>query len=318
MTDFEACLHRGGSILMEGALGERLKREYGLVFDPHVVMARLVEWEEGRAALAAIWGEYIDVARRYGLPFLATTPTRRADRERMAAAGCGEALLEQNAAFLKEIRQASGIEMYAGGMLGCRGDAYTGEGALGKREARRVHTWQAEAFARAGLDFLFAELMPTLPEAVGMAQAMSDTGLPYIISFTIQADGRLIDGTAIADAIACIDRAAARAPACYMANCVHPSIVYRALAQPLNRCETVARRFLGVQANTSPLSYKELDGAVDLKSSAPAALARSMAHLREVMDLRILGGCCGTDTRHMEEIAKRAAVPACAPRADVL
>lgn len=130
MTAFEACLHRGGSILMEGALGERLKREYGLTFDPHVVMARLVEREEGRAALAAIWGQYIDVARRHHLPFLATTPTRRADRLRMDAAGCGETLLSQNAAFLREIQRTSGMEMYAGGMLGCRGDAYTGEGAL--------------------------------------------------------------------------------------------------------------------------------------------------------------------------------------------
>lgn len=156
--------------------------------------------------------------------------------------------------------------------------------------------------------------MPTLPEAAGMAQAMSDTGLPYIISFTIQADGRLIDGTTIADAIDWIDRAADHAPACYMTNCVHPSIVFRALEQPFNRCEIVARRFLGVQANTSPLSYKALDGAVELKSSEPEALGRSMMRLREVMDIRIFGGCCGTDERHMEAIARRAAALACAPR----
>lgn len=319
MTAFETCVKRGKPIMMEGALGERLKREYGLTFDEHVAMARLVQSEAGRAALAQLWGEYIAIAKRYGFPFLATTPTRRADRDRMDAASCDAALLEENAAFLKDIRQHSGMEMYAGGMLGCRGDAYTGEGALGQAEARRYHAWQAEAFARAGMDFLFAGLMPALSEAAGMAQAMSDTGLPYMISFTIQEDGRLIDGTTIADAIARIDDAVQRPPACYMTNCVHPSIVCRALEQPFNRCEQVKTRFLGVQANTSPLPYKALDGAADLHCAQPKALARSMMRLRRVMDLRIFGGCCGTDGRHMEEMARgMQTASACVLRRDML
>lgn len=100
-----------------------------------------------------------------------------------------------------------------------------------EQEAKDFHSWQAKALASAGVDFLMAGIMPTIPEAVGIAQAMSETSLPYIISFTIQSDGRLIDGTSIHDAITCIDKAVSKKPVCFMANCVHPTIVQQALEQ---------------------------------------------------------------------------------------
>lgn len=282
------CIRQSPYILMEGALGERLKREYGLSFDKDVAMAKLVRSKEGRTALTALWGGYAAIAGRYGLPFLATTPTRRANRERMARAGCG-------------------AEMFVGGRMGCKGDAYTGANALDKAEAAAFHSWQAEAFRDAGADFLYAGIMPTLPEAAGMAQAMSETGLPYIISFTIQANGRLIDGTSICEAIEYIDRAAPVKPVCYMTNCVHPAIVYAALSKPFNRAAPVQERFLDIQANTSPLSYAELDNAADLKTSAPEPFAADMLALLKISRMKIFGGCCGTDDRHMEEVARRLA-----------
>lgn len=146
--------------------------------------------------------------------------------------------------------------------------------------------------------------MPTLPEAQGMAEAMADTGLPYIISFTIEAGGTLADGTPIHTAIAAIDRKASPAPLCYMANCVHPSLVRRALSRPWNRTGLVRERFLGLQANASSLSPAELDGAGGLHGSDPEALADE-ALLRREAGLRVLGGCCGTDDRHMEAVAER-------------
>ena len=127
----------------------------------------------------------------------------------------------------------------------------------------------------------------------------------YIISFTIQADGRLIDGTTITDAIRYIDQAVTAVPVCYMTNCVHPSIVYQALSQPFNRNETIRSRFWGIQANTSPLSYAELDHSVDLKCSEPEAFAQEMLWLRQVNPIKIWGGCCGTDHRYMECVARR-------------
>lgn len=311
MTPFESCIINRGRILMEGAYGERLKREYTVTFDPHVDMTRMIEQEEGRRALTKLNQEYAGIAKKYGLPFMVTPTSRRADYDRMQAAGCRRELLRENIAFVREVVKDCGTETYVGGLLGNKGNAYTGEGAItSQEEARRYHAWQAEAYAEAGADFLMAGIMPTIEEVAGMAQALGDTGLPYIISFALEDTGCLVDGTRIADAIAYIDKeTGASAPLCYITNCVHPSIVYRALEKPFNRCDLVYDRFWGVQANASPLSFKELDNSIDLKSSEPAALGRSMERLKEVMDMRIFGGCCGTDGRHMEKIAKRLSKP---------
>lgn len=302
--NFENCMISHETILMEGALGERLKREYGLTFDEHVAMARLIYEEKGAVALTNIWNSYIDIARKYQLPFVATTPTRRANQERVAMANGAKEIILDNVKFLHNIQKESGIEMYVGGLLGCKGDAYTGYGSLTEQEAEHFHSWQADAFKEAGADFLYAAIMPTLPEAAGMAKALERTGLPYIISFTIQSDGKLIDGTTISDAIQYIDTNTQTPPICYMTNCVHPRIVYRALSQPFNQTKLVKERFLGIQANTSPLSYAELDGSIDLKCSEPDDFAQEMIKLTEISHMKIWGGCCGTDNRHMESVAR--------------
>ena len=290
---------------MEGALGERLKREYGLHFDESVVMASLVYSKRGRKALRELWSGYAEIARLYDLPFLATTPTRRTNRERVEKSCFDAAIIRDNVNFLHTIAKQQKAEMYIGGLLGCRGDAYTGAGCLDMDEAKAFHAWEAELFSEAGADFLYAALMPSFEEAAGMALALEATKLPYIISFTIKADGCLIDGTRISDAIQHIDQLTKVSPICYMTNCVHPKILYEALSQPFNRNETVQKRFAGIQANTSALSYEELDDAPDLKESEPAALAADMVRLRELLPMKIFGGCCGTDFRHMTEVTKR-------------
>lgn len=305
---FTAFFNDAPLILMEGALGERLKREYRIPFHPALAMADLWRRDDGRAALRALWSEYAAVAARYRLPLLLTTPTRRLNRERIRDAGIdGDAYAAGNVAFLSELCRAfaasGGQEIHAGALMGCRGDAYTGAGSLGTEEARDFHIRTAEAFARAGAEFLLAGIMPTLPETIGMARAMAETGIPYIISFTIRADGCLIDGTTIDDAIAALDADVSVRPVCYMANCVHPRIVSKALSVPCNRTQTVRSRFLGIQANTSPLPYEALDGAADLHTSSPQALAADMLRLKNETAIKLFGGCCGTDARHLEAIA---------------
>jgi S-methylmethionine-dependent homocysteine/selenocysteine methylase len=189
--------------------------------------------------------------------------------------------------------------------VGCKGDAYTGEGALTRQEAFAFHSWQANAFLEAGIDFLYAGIMPTLYESIGMAEAMAATGLPYLISFTIQKNGKLIDGTMISRAIEIIDHMVEKKPLCYMTNCVHPLITLEALSQPFNRNDIVGRRFLGIQSNTSMLSYEELDHAADTKSTDPIGFAEDMMQLVKKKQFKILGGCCGTDHRHIEAIAQK-------------
>lgn len=302
---FRECIKTNRNILMEGALGERLKREYGLIVNDVIAMANLIYSEQGAGALEELWTEYIEIARKYHLPFIATTPTRRANYERILKSGYSEQIILDNVNFLKNIQKDSGIEMYVGGLMGCKGDAYTGIGALDEKEALDFHRWTVEKFQKADVDFLYAGIMPCLSEATGLAKAIDDTGIPYIISFTIQQDGKLIDGTTIADAIEYIDENTVNRPVCYMTNCVHPSILLRALAHPFNSSSVVKERFRGIQANTSPLSYEELDNSVDLKCSEPDEFAEEMMKLVNIGKFQIWGGCCGTDNRHMESVAQR-------------
>lgn len=215
--DFETCFRQSRYLLLEGVLGERLKREYGLKIDGPAAIAPLITQPAGRAALRELWGQYRAVARRHRLPFLATTPTRRANRERTALAGYDAQLLRESVAFLREVReQTGGTEgMYIGALMGCRGDAHLGDAVLPSAQAKEFHSWAVDIFAEAGAEFLYAGIMPALPEAIGMAQAMEQTGLPYIISFMIRKNGRLIDGTPISQAIAAVDASVDRPPLCF-------------------------------------------------------------------------------------------------------
>lgn len=167
MDRFTICFRQSSTLLMEGALGERLKREEHILFDPHVAMAGLIYEERPREALRRLWNEYIGIAEKYGFPCMVTTPTRRANRERVAHSLFTDTIIQDNVRFLQDFRAAAKkIPLFIGGLMGCRGDAYTATDVLSVREAEAFHCWQAEAFGRAGADFLFAGIMPVLSEAV--------------------------------------------------------------------------------------------------------------------------------------------------------
>ena len=138
-----------------------------------------------------------------------------------------------------------------------------------------------------------------------MALAMEETNIQYIISFTIKREGTLIDGTSIFEAIQYIDHLVEQKPICYMTNCVHPTILRDALSTPENDNAIVRRRFLGIQANTSALDYAQLEEGKDLKSSSANEFAKEMLALKRVSNLKIFGGCCGTDDKYMEQVARK-------------
>jgi S-methylmethionine-dependent homocysteine/selenocysteine methylase len=300
---FISCYETNPVILMEGALGERLKREYHLYPDGIVALADMIYRPKGKEALFELWNQYIDIAKAYNLPFIATMPTRRANIERVEKAGYDKNIILDNVSALKLLRDSTDVEMYIGGLMGCRGDAYKPGEFMVPAEAKEFHSWQADLFVQAGVDFLYAGIMPTLPEAHGMAMAMEQTGLPYIISFMLRDTGSLLDGTTIHDAIEKIDSIVERKPVCYMTNCIHPTVLYQALSWDFNQTPLVRQRFHGIQANTSALPPEQLDNSEDLKCSDSFELAQAMYKLTEVMSLKIVGGCCGTDDSHIREIA---------------
>jgi len=303
--NFYDCFYNNEIILMEGAIGERLKREYSLYPDDNVALAGHVYQDISIRALKEIFSQYIKIAEKYKYPIMLTTPTRKVNKDTVARSDYDENIIRGNVSFMKKLKKENTESVYIGGLMGCKGDAYLATEVLSIQQAYEFHLWQAKLFQKEGVDFLFAGIMPALSEAIGMAKAMETTCLPYIISFMIRKNGKLIDGTSIHDAIISIDAATKRKPLCYMTNCVHPFILDKALAYSFNQTETVKTRFQGIQANASLLSPEELDQCYDLKTSDCNSLAQDMLSLRKQYRLKIFGGCCGTDDRHMEELAKR-------------
>jgi homocysteine S-methyltransferase len=303
-------LSRRELLLTEGAIRERLNRNPRIVLDPVVAHTSLLYSEDGVAVLSGIWREYLEIGRAEGLGMLVCTPTRRAIPEYLASAGlpCVDEVARDAVSLLKRLRSEYAEyaeQVFVGGLMGCRGNAYDPREALDSASAARFHREQAEALAQAGADFLMAATLPAFSEALGLAQAMARTGCPYIISFVLRPTGTLLDGTHIGDAIARIDAAADPSPAAFLANCVHPANVHLALENAVSVCPGIGERLVGVQGNTSRKSPEELDNAAELDTDDPEQYAAAMMALREDFGMHILGGCCGTDHRHMAAVARR-------------
>ena len=308
MTTFQGLLTESPAILGEGAVIERLRRNPGIRLDDHVVNSALIYEESGRTALETIYRQYLSIGRRYGLPLVVSTPTWRAGRQRIAAAGlAGRDLNGDNTRFLAELRDDFGDyarQVAICGLMSCRGDAYKPDEAMSADAAAGFHAWQADALAAAGVDFLLAATLPALSEAVGLARAQAATGLPYVISFVARREGTLLDGTPLSDAITAIDAAVAPPPVAYLVNCTHASNFRSALLNERNSSPLVRQRVIGLLANTAALSPEELNERTELVEEAPEVFGNSVAALHSELGMKILGGCCGTDERHIECLAR--------------
>ena len=194
----------------------------------------------------------------------------------------------------------SGIEILIEGDIGPRGDAYDPADALDSASAKKFHAFQIDALAGSGVDYLQASTLPALSEAIGIALAMAETGLPYLISFVVDRSGRLLDGTRLATAIEKVETAVGDGSARFSVNCVHP----RVLRQALSRNPGLEGRIVSFCGNTSDLTAAELDGMAELQTEDPLKFANANRELIEDYDFRILGGCCGCGPEHIREIAR--------------
>ena len=305
--NFTEFLETSPCILGEGAVIERLRRDGSLELDPDLVNSAFIYDDKKRAALQAIYREYLDVGQEFGLPLMLSTPTWRANRERIQAAGCADFDVNaDNFLSLDKLRESYGSygkKIVICGLMSCRGDAYNPAEALSSEQALEYHTWQAEKLAAAGVDFLMAATLPALSEATGLALAIAATAKPYIISLVVRPEGTLLDGTPLKDALAQIDAAATPRPLAYMINCTHASFARKALLHQTNSSDLVRERMIGLLANTAALSPEELNHSTTLVNEDPDAFGRSVAELHRDLGLKILGGCCGTDARHIRALA---------------
>jgi S-methylmethionine-dependent homocysteine/selenocysteine methylase len=204
-------------------------------------------------------------------------------------------------ALMEEIREsyADGAPMVISGCVGPQDDAYNPRAISTADEAQAYHSTQIAVFAETAADMVSAMTLTYAAEAVGITRAATDAGLPVVISFTVETDGRLPSGQPLADAIRQVDEETAGAPAYYMINCAHPTHFKDTLAKH----DPSMERVRGLRANASTSSHAELDEATELDEGDPVDLgARYAALATELPALNILGGCCGTDHRHVREI----------------
>jgi S-methylmethionine-dependent homocysteine/selenocysteine methylase len=304
---FEQYMRTATFGLSEGSVYERLRRDSSIDFDPYLAHGALIYSDYGRRRLERIHREYLDVGQRYGLAMIAQTDTWCASLERIGQSKFDDRLVNQdNARFLWEIHSSYGTEahpIFIAGLMGSRGDAYRPEEALSAADAESYHGYQAEALAEGGVDFLSAATLPAVSEACGLAAAMAKTALPYILSFVIRRDGSLLDGTPVAHAIETIDQSVRRPPIGYGINCTHPSVLMEALLTDESQGADISRRLLTFHANASSRDPAELDGLAELESEDPESLASLLYDIHVRFRIPFIGGCCGTDAKHIESLA---------------
>ncbi|MTI83130.1 MAG: homocysteine S-methyltransferase family protein [Firmicutes bacterium] len=304
--DFKTTLQKSPFIITEGGTDERIHREFNIKLNPYIHGAGLIYDSEGQAVLTKIFKQYADIGRDYNLPMFLATPTARANPERIKKSGFAAKNVNRDCfQFMDALRQTYGEysnKVFVGGSMASKGDSYKPKEALPGDEALSFHLSQVEELTRAGVDFLIGYTLPAVSEALGMAKAMSTCDTPYILSFVVRPEGTLLDGTALKEAIALIDSEVSPNPLGYMINCVHPTIFESAITSEINSSSFVRKRVLGLQANTSSKSPEELDGSAELHTEEPSVTAQLMARLYHRFGLKILGGCCGTDNRHIRSM----------------
>ena len=268
----------------------------------------LVLAAEGRTALTRYFRPYLELARRHDTGIVLDAPTWRANQDWGERLGFdAEALAAANRAaidFVADLRAryaAPESPVVLNGVIGPRGDGYRIEGSMSAAEARAYHGAQMAGFRDSEADMVSAITMTYAEEAIGIALAARDCGLPAVVSFTLETDGRLPSGQELGAAIAQTDGATEGYPAYYMVNCAHPRHVEDALAAGAPWLE----RIRGIRANASEKSHAELDAATELDIGDPLALGQDYARLRGTLTrLCVVGGCCGTDHRHVAAICE--------------
>ena len=294
----------GGLFLTDGGLETELIFHDGLDL-PAFAAFPLLRDAEGTERLRRYYARYAQLAHERGLGLVLESPTWRASARWAAEIGISDPELDTlnraAIALLEEIRDAYAdrAPIVISGCLGPQDDAYDPGTTLSAAAAQDYHATQIASFRDTAADTVSAMTLTYADEAVGIARAATAAGLPLVLSFTVETDGRLPSGQPLGEAIEQVDEATAFAPAYYMINCAHPTHFEAVLEDG----EPWVERVRALRANASTCSHAELDEATELDEGDPADLgARYAALAGRLPQLTVLGGCCGTDHRHVKEI----------------
>ena len=289
-------------LLTDGGLETDLIFNRGIDL-PEFAAFPLVDAEDGRDALRSYYSAYVRLAAQAQVQLLLETPTWRANPDHAANLGYDAPALDRvnqrSVELLTQLAEQHDDELVGwqvGGVIGPRGDGYLTAGGVDPAAAADYHRPQLAAFAAAGADRATVLTLTDVGEGIGIAQAAADVGLPVVIGFTVETDGRLPDGSTLAAAITAVDAAAA--PTYFLINCAHPTHVAHALDNGAWQ-----QRIGALRVNASTMSHAELDVAEELDEGDPVQLAADQLPLLAAFpNVEVLGGCCGTDVRHVAEM----------------
>lgn len=266
----------------------------------------LLDDPRGLDCLKTYYRGFLELAAEQGTGFVLDTPSWRANPDWGDALGYDRAALaaaNRNAvALVDELRSESGIveQVVLNLVVGTRGDGYRPDAKMTAAEARDYHAWQIGHAAEAGAEMASAVTMNYVEEAQGIAAAAAEIGIPCVISFTVETDGLLPTGMSLGEAVRRVDQSSQGGVAYYMVNCAHPSHFAAVLDE-----NGLAERIGGIRANASRMSHAELDEAAELDDGDPNELAGDYRDLLgSLPHVCVIGGCCGTDHRHIAAIAR--------------
>ncbi|EKO3414716.1 homocysteine S-methyltransferase family protein [Vibrio fluvialis] len=280
---------------------------------PYFAAFLLFQSEEGEEALRRYFKSYAELARKHEIGLILETATWRSNPYWGGILGYSLAELEEEnrkaVSLLLDVRQeyeSSHTPVVISGCIGPRGDGYVAEERMSDEEAEDYHEFQIHTFAETAADMVTALTLTYADEAIGIVRAAKCMHIPVVISFTVETDGRLPSGQLLSAAIQQVDLETQFYPAYYMINCAHPQHFIAAVSTD----DLWVRRIHGVRANASKLSHSELNECEELDDGDPVELSEDYSRLlgKQLTNVNIVGGCCGTDQRHVDHI-----VSACLP-----
>ncbi len=292
-------------VLTEGSVFELLRRDPAVRFDREIAHAGLIYDDVARERLASVHADYLAIGRAHALPMIAWADTWRASGPRIARSPfAGRDVNGDSVRFLRELAGASGADAAVGALTGPAGDAYDPAAGLSYEGALAYHDAQIAALAAAGAELIVGATLPAFGEARAIAKLLAESGVAWMVSFVVRGEGTMLDGTPLERAIETIESEVARPPIGFSINCTHSTAARSAIR---HLAPAAASRVIALQANTSSRSPEELDGLDHVETEAPEVFAKALAELADETSIRIVGGCCGSDARHIDALAARLA-----------
>lgn len=303
---FNALMTTKRPFLTDGGLETTLVFLEGLDL-PAFASFPLLGNDNGRAVLKSYFGKFLQLAKDNKTGFVLDTPTWRASHGWAADTDHSAQEIDRvNIAAVDFARDmasewmAQGVPVVINGVVGPAGDGYVADNAMTVIEARDYHARQIACFASAGADMISAVTINYVEEAIGITRAAMAAELPIVVSFTVETDGKLPTGQSVGDAIAEVDAATDAAPVYYMINCAHPDHFVAILDGA-----GWTSRLGGLRCNASRMSHEELDNSEELDDGDPQEFGQLHAKMMQgLTDIRVLGGCCGTDHRHVGAVGQ--------------